>query len=236
VTNEATASAQQADGDVVRSKAATETTPVRVVRAVGLVQKPTPIEDVNGSGRDDAGDRIGFGFTVVNTGTVSLTEVTIRDPLLDDAGVAISCPVSDLSPGQKLTCTSDPYVITEGDVRSGSVVSVATASALTPTGPLTSAASSIGVSLDESQAPTPDPTVPTPGTAPPPPPGGSRPGGSLPTQAPKTLSLWIPALALLLVVPEAVLLIWQYRRNRLAAAAATARRQKPPEISIWMGR
>lgn len=237
VANQATATAEQPDGDLVQSVAATETTPVRVVRAVGLVQRLVPIEDVDGSGRDDTGDRIGFGFTVVNTGTVSLTDVTVRDPLLDDSGVGVSCPVSDLAPGETLTCTSDPYVITDADVTSGSVVSVATVTARTPMGAsLTSVASSITVPLDESEEPTPDPTaVPPPGTRPPGP-AGPPPGGSVPTPAPKSLSLWIPALALLLLVPEAVLLIWRYRRNRLAAAAAAARREKRPRISIWMGR
>ena len=237
VVNQATATGEQPDGDSVRSAAATETTPVRVVRAVGLVQRLLPIEDANGTGRDDAGDRISFEFTVVNTGTISLTNVNVRAPLLEDSEVSIACPATGLAPGQTLTCTSGLYVITDDDVTDGSLGSVATVAARTPAGQVRSVPSSVTVLLNESQAPIPDPTTATsPGTEPPPPPAGPQPGGALPTKAPPSLSLWVPALALLLVVPEAVLLIWRHQHNRLAAEAAAALRARPPQISVWMGR
>ena len=49
-----------------------------------------------------AGSTIAYAFVVTNSGNVSLTGVTVSDPLVG----AVTCPVTVLAPGESTTCTA----------------------------------------------------------------------------------------------------------------------------------
>ncbi len=78
---------------------------------------------------DTAGSTIAYTFLVTNTGNVTLTGVTVADPLVG----AVSCPVTTLAPGASTTCTAS-YTLTQADVDAGTVDNSATASGTPPTG------------------------------------------------------------------------------------------------------
>ena len=129
VANTAVASATNPDGNQTEVALDSTTTPTSTVATLTLdKQAGTPV-DVNGNGRVDAGDRIDYGFTLTNTGAVTLTEVTVDDPKVG----AVACPTAALAPGASVTCTAD-YTITQADVDAGTVDNTATATATGPSG------------------------------------------------------------------------------------------------------
>ncbi|WP_250646171.1 DUF11 domain-containing protein, partial [Microbacterium tenebrionis] len=78
-------------------------------------------------GAGEAGDTIRFGFTIVNTGNVTIDAIALTDSI---PGVSpdVTWPGAEgvLSPGQQATATAD-YEITQDDVDAGSVVNSAAA-------------------------------------------------------------------------------------------------------------
>lgn len=72
-----------------------------------------------------AGDRLTYTVVATNTGTATLTDVTVADPL-----VALTCdagnPVRTLLPGESVTCTAE-YLVTHDDVAAGSILNTASA-------------------------------------------------------------------------------------------------------------
>jgi uncharacterized repeat protein (TIGR01451 family) len=82
---------------------------------------------------------------VTNTGDVTLTGVTVSDPLPGLS--AITCPASStLAPAASLTCTAT-YTTTQADADAGSVINTATASGTPPAGPAVSTSDSAAVSI-----------------------------------------------------------------------------------------
>jgi uncharacterized repeat protein (TIGR01451 family) len=71
------------------------------------------------------GDTITYRFTVTNTGTVTLTNVTLADPL---PGLTLTGgPIASLAPGASDTTTfAGTYLVTAGDLAAGQVVNTAT--------------------------------------------------------------------------------------------------------------
>lgn len=87
----------------------------------------------SGSGPDPltVGSSIEYTFRVTNTGNVTLTDVTVTDPL---PGLSpISCPGTTLAPGAEMTCTAT-YTVTQADAEAGVVENTATVTGQTPTG------------------------------------------------------------------------------------------------------
>jgi len=84
------------------------------------------------------GQRVPYEFLVTNTGTSSLTGVTVADQVAapsDPANLsAVDCPQSTLAPAQTMTCTAT-YTVTQADVDSGSVTDSATATGTPPATP-----------------------------------------------------------------------------------------------------
>ncbi|MDV6228358.1 hypothetical protein R2G56_18875, partial [Nitratireductor aquimarinus] len=53
------------------------------------LNKTGVLNDLNGNDLIDLGETITYSFLVTNTGTVTMTDVTVDDPLLTNAGVAL---------------------------------------------------------------------------------------------------------------------------------------------------
>jgi uncharacterized repeat protein (TIGR01451 family) len=75
-----------------------------------------------------AGDQITYTFTVENDGNVTLTDVTVVDPLFN-----LSFGPIDLAPGASEVYTYT-YTVTQADVDAGSIYNVATATGTDPNG------------------------------------------------------------------------------------------------------
>ncbi|MDR0489275.1 MAG: DUF11 domain-containing protein [Propionibacteriaceae bacterium] len=94
-------------------------------------------------------DEILYTFAVTNTGKTTLSNITINDPMLDAAGVVVTCPPSDLASGASVECVA-PYRVTAADLASGKIVNVATASGVDPDGEdVTSPESTVTVGVVE---------------------------------------------------------------------------------------
>jgi uncharacterized repeat protein (TIGR01451 family) len=102
--------------------------------SVKLVKSAGAVVDANGDARQDAGDTITYTFAVTNTGNVPLNPVTVADPRLVSAHVAITCPTGAVDPGDTVTCTAQDYTVTQADIVAGSLRNVATAGATGPGG------------------------------------------------------------------------------------------------------
>ena len=114
--------------------------------------KAAALQDGDGDALADAGETIDFTFTVTNTGTTTLENVTVDDPKLADAGVTVTCDPATLAPGESVTCTATPYTVTQADVDAGSVYNVATATGVIP--------APVDPDGPEGPLPTPDPVDP----------------------------------------------------------------------------
>ncbi len=123
VDNTATASARSPQGTALASNPSSTSTPVTQLPNPFLT-KSAAVTDVDGDGRTDLGDVIDWSFLVQNTGNVTLDSIQVTDPT---AGV-VSCPTTDLTPGQTTTCTAAPHRIGQADVDAGVVDNTAVAS------------------------------------------------------------------------------------------------------------
>jgi LPXTG-site transpeptidase (sortase) family protein len=79
-------------------------------------------KSVSPTGYMVTGQVITYSYKITNTGNVSLTGIT----LTDDKAKLVSCPATSLATSASMTCTAS-YVITAGDVTTGSVTNTATA-------------------------------------------------------------------------------------------------------------
>ena len=93
------------------------------------------------SGYGAAGQVIALTDVVSNTGTTTLSDVSVTDDLTSD----VTCPSATLSPGASENCTAS-YEVTQAAVDTGSATDMATASATGPGGDtVTSNASVVSV-------------------------------------------------------------------------------------------
>jgi uncharacterized repeat protein (TIGR01451 family) len=105
------------------------------------------------------GDPITFAFTVINTGNVTLTNVTVTDPL--PGLIPSGGPIASLAPGQSDSTTfRATYALTQADLDAGEVINQATATGTPPTGPDVTDLSGADASTD---APTVVPVAQSPG-------------------------------------------------------------------------
>ncbi|WP_338531148.1 DUF7507 domain-containing protein [Nitratireductor thuwali] len=103
--------------------------PVDADASVDFVKEAT-LEDADGDGFADAGERVVYAFTVTNTGNVTVHDVTVEDDRAEVTGGPIS-----LAPGQvDATSFTGHYVITQADIDSGSFANVATVNGKAPNG------------------------------------------------------------------------------------------------------
>ena len=100
--------------------------------AIELTKTASDPVDATGDDRIGAGDTISYTFTVRNTGTTTLNDIVIEDPLL---GGTVTCPdVSELVPGADASCTPEPYLLTQADVDAQMVSNQASVTAESRTG------------------------------------------------------------------------------------------------------
>ncbi len=100
------------------------------------LDKTGTLNDLNGNALIDLGETITYSFLVTNTGNVTMTNVTVDDPLLANAGVALDQGPQTLAPGASFTFTAT-YTPVQADIDAGSVVNTATGTGTPPSGPPT---------------------------------------------------------------------------------------------------
>ncbi|MFC6098282.1 gliding motility-associated C-terminal domain-containing protein [Flavobacterium qiangtangense] len=100
---------------------------------VPIVQEPNMTltkegtwQDTDGNGMASVGDTIIYAFTVTNTGNVTLSNISIADPL---TGLVLSGgPIITLAPGlSDSTSITGIYAVTQADIEAGAVYNLATA-------------------------------------------------------------------------------------------------------------
>nr|WP_313372702.1 choice-of-anchor D domain-containing protein [Brucella intermedia] len=135
VENTATATGISPSGGVVES--APDTVIITADTTSGLtIDKQGELNDLNGNNVADVGEQISYTFTVKNTGKVTMTNVSIDDPMLAKNGVQISpASVATLAPGAQATFTAT-YTVVQSDVDGGKVENSATGTGTPPTGEL----------------------------------------------------------------------------------------------------
>jgi len=88
-----------------------------------------------------AGQQITYSYQVANTGTGTLSGISVTDPAVP----GVSCPAATLSPGTSETCTGT-YTTTAADLAAGTITGTATAAAATANGvPVTSPTATVTV-------------------------------------------------------------------------------------------
>lgn len=152
VTNTATATGTPPAGvPPITDPTDTVDTPTAVAGPGLHLTKTATLTDANGDGLADVGETIRYAFTLLNTGNITLTGVSVADP---KAG-PVTCAATTVAPGQTTTCTAAPYRVTDADVLAGGVTNTATASANPPVGGATDTvvtptpAASTGIALDK---------------------------------------------------------------------------------------
>jgi uncharacterized repeat protein (TIGR01451 family) len=88
------------------------------------------------------GTVVTYSYRVTNTGNVTLSPVTVTDPMIGLS--AITCPNSPLLPHTSEVCTAT-YTSTQADVDRGSINNTGTATGTPPTGPNVTGTSSVSI-------------------------------------------------------------------------------------------
>jgi uncharacterized repeat protein (TIGR01451 family) len=127
----ATATGADPAGDTVKADPAALSVPVAQIPAL-TVTKTSATTQV-----DKVGQKIGYVFTVTNTGNVTLTSIGVADavsaPSLQSDLSAVNCVSASLAPGDSTTCSAS-YTATQADLDHGTVDDTATASGVDPSG------------------------------------------------------------------------------------------------------
>ena len=137
VVNQATAEGTDPNGAIVSDLSDDNNVLEDDPTVVGLCQaasialiKEGTLPPPSGGGCPTPGDVIEYTFTVVNTGNVTLTDITITDMLVTVVGGPI-----DLAPGATdATTFTATYVLTQADIDAGFVENQAEVFGTTPTG------------------------------------------------------------------------------------------------------
>ncbi|MCL2490200.1 MAG: hypothetical protein FWF36_05680, partial [Propionibacteriaceae bacterium] len=130
ITNRADVTADDPDGGQVD---ANDTVVVNLPHTAKLdLEKTGAVEP----GAHQAGQTVTYTFKATNNGNVTLTDVTINDPLLGSSSISYSWPGTPgtLAPGQSVTGTAS-YVLKQSDMNAGQVYNEATVTGTPPSGP-----------------------------------------------------------------------------------------------------
>lgn len=145
VSNTATANAEDPAGNAVSAAANNNTAFVvnlPVSASISLTKIGAFVDTVS-DGVAGIGDTINYSFTVTNTGTQTLTNISINDPLF-----TVSATLASLAPGASDNSTfGHVYTLTQNDINNGSVTNLANVTANTPANSIINAESNNGVPL-----------------------------------------------------------------------------------------
>ncbi|MFD1859440.1 DUF7507 domain-containing protein [Aeromicrobium camelliae] len=131
VENTVTATGTPPSGDPVENTD-NHVVDVPQASAIDLVKSGALAEGAQGV----AGDTVEYGFTITNTGNVTLTEVALSDELEGLSDIVFGDWPGEagmLQPGESVTATAT-YTLTQADVNAGGVDNVATATGTPPSG------------------------------------------------------------------------------------------------------
>ncbi|WP_403023224.1 DUF6923 family protein [Salinibacterium sp. GXW1014] len=123
IANSATATGTPYGGTPITTPPSTTDTPTVTAAAALALVKAAVLADADGDDLADVDESITYSFEVTNTGTVTMTGVSITDPRV----TGISPATADIAPGQTVTFTAAPYVVVQADVDAGGVFNEATA-------------------------------------------------------------------------------------------------------------
>ena len=138
VTNTALASGKDLDGNDVTdisgtaSNNNTSTITTLVQQGNITISKDGIYVDSNNDGVTNIGDKIAYTFVVTNTGNVTLTNVTVSDPL---PGLVLTGSSITLNIGtSNATQFIGSYSLTQADINAGAVYNIATVTGTLPSG------------------------------------------------------------------------------------------------------
>ena len=131
VDNQATVTGSDPDGNPVTDLSGSDVanddptqTPIPQTPAIELVKTADMSGFPNGVAQE--GDTVPYSFTITNTGNVTLTNVTLTDPL--PGIVLVGGPIATMAPGAVDTATyTASYTVTAADLTNGTVDNTATA-------------------------------------------------------------------------------------------------------------
>ena len=110
----------------------TATTTVQGTPAL-TVNKTATLNDANGNAKADVGETISYTITASNSGNLTLSGLTVSDPMA--GGTALACAPTAIDPGKTANCGSFVYNVTQADVDAGVAVhNVATVTGTPPSG------------------------------------------------------------------------------------------------------
>ncbi|MEZ4663483.1 MAG: hypothetical protein R2911_38565 [Caldilineaceae bacterium] len=124
--NVATSSARDPQGDPVASTPANATVPASMAPGLSLQKR---VAEAN---YNKVGDVLHFTLTAVNTGNVTLSNVSIGDPKLASLSCNPTQPAT-LAPGASLVCTGT-HTVTQADLDAGSFQNTGSAQGQDPNG------------------------------------------------------------------------------------------------------
>lgn len=128
VANTAVATAEF-DGDGILSGSSTATVTVTQLPSLDLVKSALP------TSIGSAGQAIAYSFVVTNDGNVTIDGIEVEETAFSGTGPldAVTCPATELAPGDDMTCVMT-YEATQEDVDAGSIENSATATGNDPAG------------------------------------------------------------------------------------------------------
>lgn len=142
LTNTATATASSGGGGTL-SEQATETIPLQAAPSLTFDKSVSATTS-------RAGETLTYTFVAQNSGNVTLTGVSVTDPMPGLSALSFTWPAAAgvLAPGQSVTATAT-YVVTQANVDTGSIRNTATATATPPSGPALTRTDSVTVTFTQ---------------------------------------------------------------------------------------
>ncbi|MBO3212037.1 DUF11 domain-containing protein, partial [Dermatophilus congolensis] len=108
ITNTATATAITYRGDIITGQDTNTTNLATAPRASLTLTKTAQLDhDPNHNHLADPNDTARYTFTATNTGTTTINNLSINDPMLQGAKTAVTCAETALPPAEATTCTTD---------------------------------------------------------------------------------------------------------------------------------
>lgn len=111
LTNNVTASSNEAPD-------ATDSLSIPITQTPGM----SVVKSSTATAYSMVGDVLDYEIAITNTGNITLTNISLDDPLTSDE----SCPVNTLDPNTSTTCTAS-YTVMESDLSNGSISNTASA-------------------------------------------------------------------------------------------------------------